>query len=219
MARNRNKQAEAELENQTAESENENTESDGSGDGDNESDEGSSELVTELKWNDYSLPLSDIVPPECLAQIQKIVGLAQRGFTHEMGNVIASKVVGWKEAKNDDGTLKYGDAELVTLAHDARVAKIAAIKAGKLGVRIGGPRMVGIDKIMRDIALEELEGIAARRKSVLPKKAADLNPLVASRLAAHQDRIRQEAQGRMDKLSAMAADDADSIALAALAAA
>lgn len=135
-----------------------------------------------------------------------VLALAQRGFTHVMGNEVASALASMKKETNEDGTVKYSDAEIASAASAKREAKLAEMAAGTLGVRVGGARPTGIDKMVRDIAISELRAIAVAKKASLPKKAEELNPLIEKHLAKHGDRIRAKAQAQADELAALAGD-------------
>lgn len=170
--------------------------------------EGEAEAVSTnnvLKWDTYELDLNTV--PQ-----STVIALAQRGFTHVMGNEVASAISAMKKVtvKAEDGTesLKYSEADLEAAEVSKRDAKIAAMRDGTLGVRApGAPRVVGIDKYMHDIALEELRAIAAAKKMALPRKSEELAPFIAKRLATHGDRIRAAAQAKMDSLAALAGEE------------
>lgn len=90
--------------------------------------------------------------------VQSIVALMQRGINHVLGNEVASKVSTAKKAvKGGEGAdkdePKYTEAELEKLESDTYDAKVAAIKAGELGVRVAGvPKATPFEKICREVA-------------------------------------------------------------------
>src|SRR6202012_2738576 len=84
-----------------------------------------------------------------------LFALAQRGFTHVLGNEVASQVAAWK--KTEDGA-KATDAEVEAYANEKRNEKLAKILEGTLGVRTAaGPRVSGIEALKRTIAVEFLK--------------------------------------------------------------
>jgi hypothetical protein len=80
------------------------------------------------------------------------------------------------------------------------------IVEGTIGTRSGGPRRVGIDKVMAEIATERLHAIAAERKAKLPTKAADLRPMIDKVLSRDPDGIRAEAERRMAQTASVPDD-------------
>lgn len=80
------------------------------------------------------------------------------------------------------------------------------IIAGTIGTRSGGPRRVGIDKVMADIAHERLVAIAAEKKAKLPTKAAELRPMIDKVLSMDESGIRAEAERRMASTATVSDD-------------
>lgn len=127
--------------------------------------------------------------------------LAQRGFTHILGNEIASAISSFKEknpgASDDDVAAKR--AELTT-------AKLAAMDNGTLGVRVGGARVRGIDAVIADVAEEfVIRNVTRKGKAAaLPKKgkgyAAAMAALVANAMAnsAFAESVKAEADRRFN---------------------
>ena len=102
-----------------------------------------------LKWHEYDVDLRTL--PE-----SSIIALAQRGFTHIMGNEVAAYESGLKAEKNENGEPKYTPSEVAVLAHDRRITKINEMLAGELGVRTAGARLPKLDRVIRDVAKEIL---------------------------------------------------------------
>jgi len=159
----------------------------------------------ELVWGgDYKVAMADL--PEAT-----IYALAQRGFTHVLGNEVASAV----KVQKDKGEM--GDAELAVFAHDKRIAKINDMIAGALGVSQSGPRATGIDKVIRDISVEEIKTQLVALNAKLPKTQAKSMPtgkaltaLVDKYVEKHGDRLRKAAEIRMAEV-AKATTDADEL--------
>lgn len=155
----------------------------------------------EISWGDYKVVVGDL--PEA-----SILALMQRGFTHVMGNEVASSVSTAKAKRNEDGSAVFNDAELAVYEKDKRDEKFAAIMGGQLGVRAAGvPKMAPLDKLIREIALAEIRAVAAAQKKSLPRKAEELEPFIAKRLEKHGDRIRAAAEARIAELKELADDE------------
>jgi len=102
-----------------------------------------------FKWGDITTAPGDI-------PLQSMFALAQRGYTHVLGNEVAAQVAAYK--KTEEGKTK-SDAELEAYGNEKRKEKLAKILDGSLGVRTAGaPRVTGIDAVMRAIAVERLKG-------------------------------------------------------------
>lgn len=144
-----------------------------------------------LAWNDIKVAFGTI--PQA-----SLIALAQRGFTHIMGNEVASAATAAKKAgKEFDPSAK-------------RAEKLEAIFQGTLGTRTAsGPRAMGIDKVMREVALETLRSTAAAKKVKLPTKAEGINKLIDNYLAKHEAVARAEAERRMEQQASAAELDDD----------
>lgn len=104
--------------------------------------------------------------------------LAQRGFTHVLGNEVASRVHAWSQA---EGQANSEDKEAVkawklanAAAVDAKTTEVQAdflksLTDGTLGNRVGGPRLTPIETIKRRIAWGEIETILRANKIKVPK--------------------------------------------------
>ena len=98
-----------------------------------------------FKWGDIVTLPKDVPLPSLFA-------LAQRGFSHVLGNEVAAQVSAYK--KTEEGA-KATEAELEAYAKEKRDEKLEKILNGTLGVRAAaGPRVSGIEAFMRTIAVE-----------------------------------------------------------------
>lgn len=131
------------------------------------------------------------------------IALAQRGLTHVLGNEVASKVTASKKLINTDGTPKHGDAELATIEHDAREAKIVAILSGDMSGRAGGAR---IETVMKEVALRVLGEKARALGKPLPR-GKELEALTERYIAKNESAVRAEAQAIMSTKATLS--DAD----------
>ena len=154
--------------------------------------------MEKFTWNDVSIEVADL-------PIESLHILAQRGFTHVVGNEIAAKVTAYR-AKN----MRASDSEVTTFANAARKVKIAAMLNGTMTVReSSGPRLDGIERIMRELAIKGLRELAARKKAALPKESAALLALVVKYTAKNEVTLREQAQDQLDALAELndASDD------------
>lgn len=145
--------------------------------------------------------------------------LAQRGFTHVLGNEVASRIHSWAmgegQAGSDDKAVvkawKESNAAAITSKTSELVADaLAALNAGTLGNRVSGPRLTPVETIARNMAKKEVEDILRANKIAIPKttgkgdarvegkiKTADgeftLGELVSRRLEKFGDRINAAA--------------------------
>lgn len=107
------------------------------------------------------------------------LALMQRGFTHVLGNEVASRVHSWSQGESqanseDRKTVadwKAANAEAVT-AKTAEVQAdfLKAITEGTLGSRTGGPRLTPLETVMNRIARGEIETILRANGIKVPKK-------------------------------------------------
>lgn len=163
------------------------------------------------------------------------VALAQRGFTHVMGNEVASRVHSWAmgegQANSDDKAVvkAWKDANKDALAAQTTAVQADMLKAltdGTLGVRASsGPRLTPVETIANQMARKEIEDILRTNKIKVPKKDDKVKmpdgeftmaELVARRLAKFGERINKaaaaEAARRAKATAAVTADAAAAIA-------
>lgn len=97
--------------------------------------------------------------------------------------------------------------EQVVEAHaiEARTKRFNDILAGNVGVGGGGPKLPQIDRVMRDIAEEQIRAAVVSKGMAMPKGDA-LKTLIEKRLSVAGDAIRTVAQGRIDAAKTTAAE-------------
>lgn len=150
--------------------------------------------AVELAWGEYRVAF-DALPQESIRI------LAQRGFTHILGNEGASKKSGKKPLT---------DAELVTWRHD----KIAAMIGGTMTLRAVNTGMTSIDAEMVRLAELELIGIIDSKKVARPNKTRLKEMAKARAEGDNGPRLRVEATANLAAnkgLKAIAADDLDDL--------
>lgn len=82
-------------------------------------------------------------------------------------------------------------------AHTQRTKRFADILAGNVGVGGGGPKLPQIERVMREIAEEQIRAAVVAKGLQMPK-GENLKALVEKRLAVAGDVIRTAAQARID---------------------
>lgn len=128
-------------------------------------------------------------------------GMVNRAVSHIFGNECASVVVGKIKAalanggKASDVTTAQVQAYRADASHEAQLdawlaeardAKIAAIVAGSLGVRVAGPSIDPLESMIHRIAVEELQiRLKHSKTKVFPTKFADDFVFVDPRGVSH----------------------------------
>lgn len=158
-----------------------------------------------LAWGDnIKATLADIPAVSLFA-------LAQRGFTHIMGNEVAASVTAEKKRRADKGEPELSESDLAAFADAKRSDRLQAILDGKLGVRIGTARLPTIERVMREIAEERLRADAVRIAAKSPSfklpsgkstitvggKDMTLADMIGARVIKQHDDIKAEAERRM----------------------
>lgn len=152
-----------------------------------------------FKWGEISVHPSKIAT-------QSLFALAQRGFSHVLGNEVAAQVSAFK--KTEEGA-KATEAELEAYAKEKREEKLAKILDGTLGVRTAaGPRVTGIEALMRTIAVEFLKARLKKYSDKTGTKVAlptgDNTITVAGKVMTREDLIASELRTSADAIKAEA---------------
>ena len=156
----------------------------------------------EFKHQDITVSPGDIPTLSLFA-------LAQRGFSHVMGNEVAAKTAAFK--KTEAGATA-SEAELETFVKAKRQEALEKILNGTLGVRSAtAPRVTGIDALIRRVAVEFLQARFAAfskrtdTKVTLPTGDKVVNvagrdmtreQLIEAEIKRNGEAIRAEAQRR-----------------------
>lgn len=173
-----------------------------------------------LQYGDYKVAVSEL-PAKAIAY------LLQNGFSQSMTDA-AALTKEQKHHKADDGTLTpMSDDELDAKVKSLRDARFEKIKAGEVGVRVGGPRGSSMDNLLRTVATEFMRAKLAKFKLTLPtgKDAAGnaktidikgLGPMTREQLIAREiekngDAVRAEAERRR-ALAGEAVEEGEDIA-------
>jgi hypothetical protein len=156
----------------------------------------------ELKHQDITVSPSDVPTVSLFA-------LAQRGFSHVLGNEVASKLAAWK--KGEEGAAASED-EIAAFVKAKREEALEKIMSGTLGVRsAAAPRVTGLEALMRRVAVEFLQArfaAASKRlgtKITLPTgdKVVEVagrpmtrEQLIEAELKRNGEAIKEEAERR-----------------------
>ncbi len=156
----------------------------------------------EFKHGDITLNPADVPTVSLFA-------LAQRGFSHVLGNEVASKLAAFK--KTEEGGAA-SEAEIEAFVKAKREEALEKIMQGTLGVRTAtAPRVSGIEAIMRKVAVEFLQArfAAYSKKSgtkvslptgdkVVNVAGRDMTreQLIEAELKRNHEAIKQEAERR-----------------------
>lgn len=134
--------------------------------------------------------------------------LLTNGFTQAISDAGAIGKADMEKRAKANGPMFDDDGEELDgielareqLQTERRLAKFNAILDGTISTRTVGPRVRGIDKVMRDVAKAWVLEAVAKAKMETPKAAA-LATLVDKYLAKYADKVRAEAERRMDSES------------------
>lgn len=162
----------------------------------NENPESPATVATELKYGNLVADISN------LPEVSR-VALMQRGFTHILGNEVASKVAAWK--KTEDGSTA-DEAAIARKTANYQDEALEKILDGKLGIRAGGPRGTAIETVMRVIAIAELKANFKKAGAKWPEKADSTikvrdrvltrTALVGEYMSKHGARLKSDAEAR-----------------------
>lgn len=97
-------------------------------------------------------------------------------------------------------------------AVEQRNKRFADILAGNVGVGGGGPKLPLIERVMREIAEEQIRAAVVAKGMVMPK-GDNLKALIDKRLSVAGDAIRTAAQARIDSAKNAAADLEDMLSV------
>ena len=141
--------------------------------------------------------------------------LLQNGFKQSMADSIAGyakELSAEGEGEGEAFIPAYTPAEIHALVVEALNDRFAKIMAGDVGLGTSGPRLRGIDAIMRDVAVERLKAAFATNKALTVPKGDNWTKLVQSYIAKNDAALRDEATKRQntaagsDDLSGLLAD-------------
>lgn len=126
--------------------------------------------------------------------------LLQNGFKQSMADSIAGykkELESEGEGEGDDFIPKYSEGEVHGLIVEALTERYDSILKGEVGFGSTGPRLRGVDKIMRDIAVTTLNNAYANNKAMTKPKGESWTALVTAYVTKNDAKLRREAEAQM----------------------
>lgn len=143
----------------------------------------------------------------CIKSMTDLATKAEAGTLTDAESKVFSAAT--MEVPNSSWATPAEFAEAVAKARkDVRLEKILA---GTMDVGTTGPRLKGIDAVIRDVAIEALRVAYSKNKIAWPTDTKVVATQVARYLERNGDKARAEAQRRMDAQAEVVADDMDFI--------
>ena len=163
-----------------------------------------------LEYGDWKTDARALGWPEGLPISKQLAYVIVNGFKQSMTD--ASAMTKEQKAKALEDAQKANPGVDITLeqaveakAHEQRTKRFADILAGNVGVGGGGPKLPQIDRVMREIAEEQIRAAVVAKGMAMPK-GDNLKALIDKRLSVAGDAIRTAAQARIDAAKSAAAD-------------
>ena len=139
-----------------------------------------------IKWGEQTIHVVDL--PQAAIHY-----LLQYGANKSRQDAVA----GMKKELTAEGKTEDEIAQAMEVEFADRLARIMD---GTISTRVVGPRKLGIEKVMADIARERITASCAARKTKAPT-GKTMTELVERYLSLKGDSVREEAQRRLDSLA------------------
>ena len=161
-----------------------------------------------LSYGDWQTDAQALGWPSGIAISKQLAYVMANGFKQSMTD--ASAMTKEQKAKAHADAIAAGhnvtEAQAVEAkAHEQRAKRFADILAGTVGLGGGGPRLPQIDRVMREIAEEQIRAAVVAKGLTMPK-GDNLKALVEKRLSVAGDAIRLAAQSRIDAANSAVLD-------------
>lgn len=163
-----------------------------------------------LEYGDWKTDAQALGWPAGTPMPKALAYVIANGFKQSMTD--ASAMTKEQKAKALEDAQKANPGVEITLeqaveakAHEQRSKRFADILAGNVGVGGGGPKLPQIDRVMRDIAEEQIKAAVVAKGMAMPK-GDNLKALIEKRLQVAGDAIRTAAQARIDAAKSAASD-------------
>lgn len=155
-----------------------------------------------LEYGDWKTDAQALGWPAGTPISKQLAYVMANGFKQSMTDASAMTKEQKAKALSDAQAANLGveitEAQAVEAkAHEQRTKRFADILAGSVGFGGGGPKLPQIDRVMRDIAEEQIRAAVVKMGKAMPK-GDNLKTLVDKRLAVAGDAIRTQAQARID---------------------
>lgn len=155
-----------------------------------------------LEYGDWKTDAQTLGWPTGSPLPKALAYVIANGFKQSMTDASAmtkeQKAKALKDAQEANPGVEITEAQAVEAkAVELRNKRFSDILAGNVGVGGGGPKLPQIDRVMRDIAEEQIRAAVVARGLAMPK-GENLKTLIDKRLAVAGDAIRTAAQARID---------------------
>lgn len=163
-----------------------------------------------LEYGDWKTTAQALGWPTSVPMPKALAYVIANGFKQSMTDASAmtkeqkAKALGDAQAANPGVEITEAQA-VEAKAHEQRNKRFSDILAGNVGVGGGGPKLPQIDRVMREIAEEQIRAAVVKLGKSMPK-GDNLKALVDKRLGVAGDAIRTAAQARIDSAKS-AVDD------------
>jgi hypothetical protein len=156
----------------------------------------------ELTYGDWKTDAQALGWPAGTPISKQLSYVIANGFKQSMTDASAmtkeQKTKAHEEAvKANPGVDLTIDQAVEAKAHEQRTKRFADILAGNVGVGGGGPKLPQIERVMREIAEEQIRAAVVAKGLAMPK-GENLKALVDKRLVVAGDAIRTAGQARID---------------------
>lgn len=172
-----------------------------------------------LEYGEWKTDVHALGLPTGTPISKAIAYVISNGFKQSMTDASAmtkeQKEKAHKEAQATHGPDITLEQAVEAKTHESRSKRFADILTGNVGVGGGGPKLPQIDRVMREIAEEQISAavvaksaqLVAEGKPPLQKpKGENLKALIDKRLSVAGDALRTAAQARIDAAKSAVAD-------------
>jgi NAD(P)H-hydrate repair Nnr-like enzyme with NAD(P)H-hydrate epimerase domain len=154
-----------------------------------------------LEYGDWKTDVHALGLPQGTPISKALAYVIANGFKQSMTDASAmtkeQKEKAHKEAQATHGEHITLEQAVEAKAHEARIKRFADILAGTVGFGGGGPKLPQVDRVMREIAEEQIKAAVVAKGLSMPK-GDNLKALIDKRLSVAGDAIRTAAQARID---------------------
>ena len=172
-------------------------------------DTGSHVTHLPLEYGDWKTDVHALGYPSGQPISKALAYVIANGFKQSMTDASAmtkeQKEKAHEEAQATHGPDITMEQAVEAHAHAQRSKRFADILAGNVGVGGGGPRLPQVDRVMREIAEEQIKAAVVAKGLSMPK-GDNLKALIEKRLSVAGDAIRTAAQARIDAAKSAVAD-------------
>lgn len=173
----------------------------------------------DLSYGDWKTDAQALGWPAGTPISKPIAYVIANGFKQSMTDASAmtkeQKEAAHKAAQATHGPDITLEQAVEAKAHEQRTKRFADILAGSVGFGGGGPKLPQVDRVMREIAEEQISAAVVAKNAALQRegkagitmpKGENLKTLIAQRLTVAGNAIRTAAQARIDAAKNAVAD-------------